>query len=715
MARAIRPVIIFLLLAAWTVAASADVGTFEELDRRHGAVGSYKALVIGIDTYADPALEGSAVAVKGARYVADALRDRAGFDVKLLLDGEATRAAVLREIRGLARGMGVNDSVVIYYSGSSQVDNATRKAWWLPSDAVSDDAATWVADGEVQEAINTMKARDVLVLSDAALGDTVFGSTHRLAAQRDGAYYVNLFNKRSRWAMISGNTRPMPKGDGVSIFAQGVAAALSSKARCLSTMEMFTAMKTELRQTGATPPRCRSLRNTGDQGGEFVFLLSEPSKPAVVKAPPAKPAPVVVPVVTLPPPKPKPQPVSGSLVVSSNIKGAALFVNNKNQGLTPVSVVALKAGAHKVRLSKDGYLAWNGTVNIERGKERRLTATLKKEPPKAGTLFITVKPESAAVSLAGKPVQSGLSLDAGTYTLQVTAPLHKTREVKAQVSSGKDAWVEVSLTPLPAFEGDWGHYVYIKPGSFTMGSPSSEARRKDDEAPHAVTLTQGFFMQDREVSVSQWQRFVVSSGYKSEAETSGGAYALEDYIWSQSREYSWKNPGFAQKEVHPVTGITYTDALAFVAWLNDQGPYTYRLPTEAEWEFAARAGESTAFSPGACLGSADANVDANASWGDCPSGEASKGTVPGGTFKPNALGLYDMHGNVAEWCRDWYGRYPSALSNDPEGPASGTKRVIRGGGWATYAYNARSAHREATDPARACTEVGMRLVLDLPE
>jgi formylglycine-generating enzyme required for sulfatase activity len=230
-----------------------------------------------------------------------------------------------------------------------------------------------------------------------------------------------------------------------------------------------------------------------------------------------------------------------------------------------------------------------------------------------------------------------------------------------------------------------------------------------------VTLTKGFYLQDREVTVSQWQRFVAASGYKSEAETSGGAYALEDYIWSQSREYTWKNPGFEQDKAHPVAGITYTDALAFVKWLNDQGRYTYRLPTEAEWEYAARAGESRAFSTGACLGSADANVDANASWGDCPSGKASTGTVAGGTFKPNAWGIYDMHGNVAEWCLDWYGRYPASPAKDPVGPASGTMRVVRGGGWATYAYNARSAYREATDPARACTEVGMRLVVEVPK
>lgn len=712
MARAIRSVTIFLLAAVWAVGALADVGSFEELDRRQGGVGSYKALVVGIDTYADPGIQGSAVAVKGARHVAEALKERAGFDVTLLINGEASRAALLRELRGLARGMGINDSVVIYFSGSSQADRGARTAWWFPSDARQDDPATWISGGQIQEAVNTMKARDVLILSDAVLGDNLFGATHRLTKPRTDEEYVDLFNKRSRWAMTSGNTRPVPKGEKISVFAQGVATALSSKDRCISTMEMFTAMKKELRQAGATPPRCRSLRNTGDQGGEFVFLLSGATKPAVAKAPPAKAAPVAA--VKLAPPKPKARPVSGHLNVASNIKGADLFINGKKQGKTPVDGIALKAGIHKISLTKEGYLAWNGTVEIERGKARQLTATLKKEPPKKGKLFVTVKPKTAAVRLDGVSFKSGGAVRAGTHTVTVSSPLFQPGEVRVVVSPGKDAWVEVFLTPLPSFTGEWGHFIYLKPGSFRMGSPATEARRKDDEFPHAVTLTRGFFMQDREVTLAQWQAFATASGYKSEAETAGGAYALEDYVWTQSREYSWKNPGFVQDGNHPVTGITHADARAFVLWLNEQGAYTYRLPTEAEWEYAARAGGSAAFSTGDCLGSADANVDANASWGDCPAGDASGGTVPTGSFAPNAWGLYDMHGNVAEWCRDWYGRYPRISAKDPVGPASGTNRVIRGGGWATYAYNARSAKREATDPSRACSEVGMRLVIEVP-
>lgn len=718
MARAIRSVIVIFLTAVWAATALADVKTFDELERRQGAVGSYKALVIGIDTYADSVIEGSPAAVTGARHVAEALKGRAGFDVKLLINEEAGRASVMREFRGLARGMGINDSVLIYFSGSSHTDKASRKAWWLPSDARSDDAATWIADHEIQDAVNAMKARDVLILSDAALGDTMFGATHRLASRRDGEYYVGLFNKRSRWAMISGNTLPVADEGGISVFARGVATALSSKGPCLTTMEMFSGMKKELRASGVLPPRCRSIRNTGDQGGEFVFLLAAPAAPApvVVKAPRVvKPKPAPVAVVKLVPPKPKRTPPEGRLKVSANINGAELYIDGKKQGTTPVGDITLKPGTHEVSLSKEGYLAWNGTVDIQRGKARSLNATLTKEPPKKGRLFIKVRPKGASVQVDGASFKSGAAISAGTHTVKVSAPLFKTGKAKAVVSSGKDAWVEVFLTPRDEFKGEWGRFVYIEPGSFTMGSPDTEARRKADENAHAVTLTHGFFMQDKEVTLAQWQAFVDDSGYKSEAETAGGAFVLEDYIWTQSREYSWKNPGFPQGDDHPVTGLTCADIEAYLKWINGRSRNAYRLPTEAEWEYAARAGGTSAFSSGECLGSADANVDANASWGGCPAGAASSGTMPVGSFEPNAWGLYDMHGNVAEWCGDWYGRYPRKAVKNPKGAPSGTNRVVRGGGWATYAYNARCAKREASDPSRGCSEVGMRLVVEVPK
>lgn len=723
MTKAVKSILLFLVLAAWGGAAVAQVTELDKLNRRYGAVGSYRALVVGIDVYSDAGIQSSGAAVAGARDVASALAAKAGCEVRTLFGAAATKEAILRELRVLSRAMGVGDNVVLFFSGTSKRGDTRNEGWWLPSDAALGDPETWISSELLCETINTMKVKDVLVFSDAYLADGVFGASHRLPAQRDDSYYLTLFNKRSRWGVTSGNLMPKPYKGGGSLFARTVAKGLGEASSCLTTMEMMGPHVKALRSEADLAPRCRSLRNTGDQGGEFVFLLENEVKKAkvaaapkkVVPKPAPKPAPAPVPKVTLEAPKPKPIPKKGTLHVAANVRGARVLVDGRLVGETPVKGITLGVGKHKVRIRKDGYLAWAENVTISGGKKRRITASLKKEPPKTGKVFLTLKPAKAKVLLDGKPFKSGSTVKVGSHTLKVSSTLYASKTLPVEVSSGGEARVEVYLQPVKVYKGDWGRYVYVAPGDYRMGSPSSEPRRKADEEPHPVSLKRGFYIQDREVTVSQWQRFVASTGYKTEAESKGGAYALEDFLWNKSGEYTWKNPGFTQGGDHPVTCITYADALAFIDWLNGLGSFRYRLPTEAEWEFAARAGSGDAFSTGSCISSEHANINGNVSWGGCPPSSAPEGTVPVGRFAPNPWGLYDMHGNVAEWCRDWYAPYPTGSTADPLGPSSGNLRVVRGGGWATYAYNARSAHRGGKAPDAAYSEVGMRLVMELPQ
>ena len=706
---------VFFVILVWAVNSGAEVKRFENLNRRYGGVGSYRALVIGIDTYSEGSINGSNVAVAGARAVAKALTSSAGFEVRSLYGAAAMRETILSEIRKLSRTVGVEDNVLIYFSGASRRGEGRSQGWWLPVDASAGDPSTWLSGLTLQEEVNGMKARDVLILSDAVLADGVFGATHKLPKQRGDTYYLSLFNKRSRWAATSGNLMPKAHKKGASLFSKNIVKALSSKNGCLTTMEMMEASVSSLRTVADFTPRCRSLKNTGDQGGEFVFLLENKQSKKIAKGlvaskPVKKKAPV--PAVTLPAPKPVPK--KGRLDVAANVRGAEVMVDGHTVGQTPLTGLVLAVGSHRVRISKDGYLAWKAAVNITGGKSRRVSATLKSEPPKTGKVFVTLKPASAKVTLDGKPFKSGTSLKVGRYTLKIFAPLYTPKVVQVDVAAGRERWVEAFLSPVKSFKGNWGHYVYVAPGSFRMGSARSESRRKEDEVPHPVTLSRGFFIQSKEVTISQWQRFAASSGYKTQAEVQEGAYAMEDFFWKKSREYSWQNPGFKQSEEHPVTCITYADALAFIKWLNKNGKYHYRLPTEAEWEYAARAGSGDAFSTGSCISSEHANLNANVSWGECSAGKFSEGTTPVGSYAPNSWGLFDMHGNVAEWCRDWYGSYPTGSDLDPLGPSAGTERVTRGGGWVAYAYNARSAHRGAKVPEAAYSDLGMRLVVDLP-
>ena len=227
-------------------------------------------------------------------------------------------------------------------------------------------------------------------------------------------------------------------------------------------------------------------------------------------------------------------------------------------------------------------------------------------------------------------------------------------------------------------------FVFIPSGSFAMGSPKSERYRSNDEKQHEVVLIRGFFMQKTPVTVGQWREFVKQSGYSPESD-------------------KWDHPGFEQTDEQPVTCISWHDAMELARWLSKKGKGEFALPTEAQWEYACRAGSKTAY----CFGDDLRQLNEYAWFSE----NSVRGTRPVGTRKPNAWGLHDMHGNVWEWCSDWYGDYPDGPSVDPRGPDDGSDRVFRGGAWNLSARGCRSAIRFRYIPSVRFVPLGFRLVL----
>jgi formylglycine-generating enzyme required for sulfatase activity len=225
-------------------------------------------------------------------------------------------------------------------------------------------------------------------------------------------------------------------------------------------------------------------------------------------------------------------------------------------------------------------------------------------------------------------------------------------------------------------------FVYIPPGTFTMGSPKDEPGRYNDEIQHEVTISKPFFMQTTEVTQGQWKAVMGNNPSR------------------------FKDCG----DNCPVESVSWNDIQDFIKKLNQKGEGTYRLPTEAEWEYAARAGTMTPFAFGKCLSTDQANYNGNYPLEDCPKGQWRQKTVPVGSFDPNAWGLYDMHGNVWEWCQDWYGDYPSSAVTDPTGAENGSVRVLRGGSWSHDARDCRTASRNGSTPDDRSYFGGFRLV-----
>jgi len=233
-----------------------------------------------------------------------------------------------------------------------------------------------------------------------------------------------------------------------------------------------------------------------------------------------------------------------------------------------------------------------------------------------------------------------------------------------------------------------------------------------------------FYLGQHEVTVGQFRKFVESSRYKTEAESDGkGGYGfnISDGTSKQDVQYNWRNLGFTQGDDHPVVNVSWNDANRFCQWLSREKGRTHRLPSEAEWEFACRAGTTTQFSMGdnaeglASVGKvADGTAKAKYNWKYAI--QAKDGfvtTAPIGSFAENPWGLYDMHGNVWEWCQDSYGDYETAAVTDPVGAIEkeGSNRVNRGGSWNNNARNCRSENRNRNSPDNRNNNLGFRVSL----
>jgi sulfatase modifying factor 1 len=282
----------------------------------------------------------------------------------------------------------------------------------------------------------------------------------------------------------------------------------------------------------------------------------------------------------------------------------------------------------------------------------------------------------------------------------------------------------------------------IPAGEFFMGSSKDDDKdAKDDELPrHRVRITRSFYVGSTEVTVGQFRSVVETSGYRTDAER-GKGMALTYKEEGAEKVMTWRSPGFPQTADHPVTIVSWYDAIAFcnaLSKLEGLRPYYsveegeilggsgYRLPTEAEWEYACRAGTTTIYQGGgdpetlAIVGNvADGTYLEESKAIISPPIAARDGyavTAPVGRFRSNAFQLFDMHGNVDEWCGDWHliDYYKTSSFEDPKGPLRGHERVARGGSWQSEVSSCRSACRSSTSPSYYSSSLGFRVARDRP-
>jgi serine/threonine protein kinase/formylglycine-generating enzyme required for sulfatase activity len=416
----------------------------------------------------------------------------------------------------------------------------------------------------------------------------------------------------------------------------------------------------------------------------------------------------------------------GGLVIKTIPTDAEVKVGTITAGNSPLTVSDLKMDTYPVKIHLDGFDDWEGHITLEKADE--FTKKTIKLVRHTGSITIKGNTRNISWAITNAPdiknlrITSGKTpctldkLPIGTYTFRLYKDGFKdisiTKEIKNRSETSINAHLEVFNGP--AYKRDWIipkdgiQLVWIDPGTFLMGSPKSERNHSSDETQHRVTISKGYWLGKYEITQGQWENLM---GTNVRQMLEKAKRENENPFSNFASPYIFGNPSSNAKlngegKNNPMYYVSWTDAYLFCKKLTKQeraagrlpDGYEYALPTEAQWEYACRAGSTDAFTGN--------GIWEEISWYKNNSGGK---THPVGQKEANAWGLHDMYGNVEEWCYDWYKSYSSNQATDPTGPSTGVNRILRGG--AESASRFRSANRSPNRPNHRASSIGFRISL----
>ena len=357
----------------------------------------------------------------------------------------------------------------------------------------------------------------------------------------------------------------------------------------------------------------------------------------------------------------------------------SLYVDKKSVGMAPWTG-SLKEGMHLIEAKKEGYRSQQRTINLS--QQQKLDVAFAELAAIQGNLSVNYKPFGADVYIDGKKVgQSPRVFNGilvGSHKVEIKKDGYGTDSKTVSILEGQTASLSGELTTgtitIPVKDGISIDMVRVEAGTFTMGATAEMKNPWNEEKPtHQVTLTNDYYMGKYEVTQALWKAVMGS------------------------------NPSNFKGDNLPVEKVIWNDCQEFISKLNRITGKTFRLPTEAEWEYAARGGNKSRG-----YQYSGSNNLSDVAWYEDNSGNKTHAV---GTKQPNELGIYDMTGNVLEWCQDRYGKYSSSSQVNPTGANSGSDRVYRGGSWIGNAWFCRSSYRYGSSPDNRSYALGLRLVL----
>ena len=689
----------------------------------------YAALVIGISDYRYwPKLPG---AIRDAKEVAAALQAK-GFKVKLVQNPDSDTLKDILNRLPYNQGKPKDRALLIYFAGHGATESladGAKMGYIVPKDCPlpTVDAAGFAGLGismrRFEDLALRVKCRHVLMAFDSCFSGSLFALGR--VAPRDISEKVS---RPVRQFVTAGNENEEVPDQSTfkQVFIDGVGGEADYDRDGYVTgseLGMYLQKEVVNYTRGAQHPQYGKIRNPKLDKGDFVFLLAggPGTTPAVKPTPPA-PAPPTAP---------------------------------DEDRLKALEEEAKRREAwSKWQERMNGY--WARTEKLER---RSLPPTKKAEAWKeALRSFQDDNPFSSEDESLRSYAKTRVKHWEGEATASARAAKEAKAKAKAEATRREKERKESAARRKREAAGGGKRFtnsigmafVKIPAGSFMMGSSDADlARMKKDfeqasgkwqdswnkflkweQPPHRVEISRPFYLQSTEVTNSQFARFVKATGYKTEAETGGGGWVkTKKGKYERTKGADWRHPfgpdsSISGKERHPVLQVSWNDAQAFIKWLKRTQGKGYRLPSEAEWEYACRGGKA----------------GENYSWGDkLPSSrkvanltdrsyarkypgfyhvknydDGYAETAPTASFEPNGFGLYDMLGNVWEWCSDWFDQnyYNNSPIRDPKGPGSGKYRVVRGGSWGSDPWFTRSASRSRFVPRVRSNFTGFRVAKD---
>jgi formylglycine-generating enzyme required for sulfatase activity len=684
------------------------------------------ALVVGINKYKEwPQLD---YAVNDARSVGELLINKFGFrreKITYLFDGEATLGSIKDKLFSILQKSDKNDRVLVYFSGHGQtldLKGGGQLGFLIPVEGSTKDDQLYsscLSMDDIKRLASGSVAKHILFLVDACYSGLA-ASTQKGLPKETHLYLKKVASAKGRQIITAGgkDEESVERSEwGHGAFTYELLEGLDRGTadidddNVITFSELGTYLKSRVSKVSGNKQTPQPRYLTDDEG-EFVFVLEEEQKTVVQTAQPEEKEPSLGTVKIL----------YGSLEINNSIDGE-LFVDGKHiskvKAGTVIPVNNLTVGGHEIKIisPKGEFLQ---SVSIENDKILSLAIRVPTDK------FLISIGASKKIELAR--VYASIAswrfdhmiyiinrINIGMFHVFIgdfedKQDARKFRdEIKEKFPDDyRDAWVSSSpdeeqkavvqtaqseenvLTPTDGM-------VWVEGGWFDMGSNDGESYEK----PVHRVYVDGFYMDKYEVTVAKFKQFVDATGYKTDAEKGKGSYFWTGSTWEQQSGVDWRDDvqGKIQTDMnHPVNHISWNDAHAYAQWAGK------RLPTEAEWEYAARGGNKSR----GYIYSGGNSIDEVAWFG----GNAGFRTHPIGEKKPNELGIYDMSGNVWEWCQDWWGEnyYLNSPEQNPQGPSSGTYRVLRGGSWYYTPKDERSAHRYGTITTNCFLTHGFRCV-----